>query len=257
MDAIQTIIGERRTYTDVGCSHDHPFAQLIVPLTGALFIETQVHQFELDESSVFFVPPRCRHYFYARDTNEFLVLDIPEHLISDAVDGSTSEGIRTEFGDRWHAIRALLLSELDDQLSTDNASLTSQSAALLHLVHYISSLLTQSRGSRSLHYIHQHYHRPLKVAQLSQIEGYSLSYYSEWFKARTGKSPNAYIQNLRLERAKDLLHHTNFPIHQIAQQVGFEQASSLTRLFQKHERITPQQYRTKTRHLANSLLKPG
>ena len=257
MDTLQPIIAERRTYTDVGYSHDHPFAQLIVPLTGALFIETQVHQFELDESSVFFVPPGCRHYFYARDTNEFLVLDIPAHLIIGVVDETSSEGIRAEFGDRWQAIRTLLLSELDDQVSTNSASLTSQSTALLHLVHYISSLLAQSRCSRSLHYIHQHYHRPLNVAQLAQIEGYSLSYYSGWFKVQTGQSPTAYIQNLRIERAKDLLRHTDIPIYQIAQQVGFERASSLTRLFQQCERITPQRYRIKNQNLANSLLKSG
>ena len=85
--------------------------------------------------------------------------------------------------------------------------------SLLHLVHYICNLLTQSRWSRSLQYIHQHYHRPLEVARLAQIEGYSLSYYSEWFKAQTGESPKAYIQGLRLKQAKDLLHHTDLPIY--------------------------------------------
>lgn len=38
MDALQTITGERRTYSDVGGSHEHPYAQLILPLTGTLFL---------------------------------------------------------------------------------------------------------------------------------------------------------------------------------------------------------------------------
>lgn len=113
MDAPRTIVGERRTYSDVGCSHEHLFAQLILPLTGTLFIETQAHQLSLDESSVFFLPSKCLHYFYACDTNEFLVLDIPAHLVSHLVDGDRSYGIRANLEERWRAIRLLLLAELE------------------------------------------------------------------------------------------------------------------------------------------------
>ena len=242
MDAPRTIIGERRTYSDVGCSHDHAFAQLILPLTGTLFIETQVHQLRLDESSVFFLPSQCLHYFYAHDTNEFLVLDIPARFVSQLADGDRSFGIRADLEERWRAIRLLLLAELDG---------TPQSNTLLHLVNYLSSLLSLPCSSRSLDYIHQHFYHPLDVTQLAQLEGYSLSYYSEWFKAQTGQSPKAYIQALRLQHAKDLLQHTDLPIYAIAQQVGFEQASSLTRLFQQHNGITPQRYRSNIQNLAN------
>ncbi|MEO1122960.1 MAG: AraC family transcriptional regulator [Cyanobacteria bacterium J06635_1] len=245
MDAQDLIIGERRTYSDVGCSHDHAFAQLILPLTGTLFLETQTHQFALDESSVFFLPPACQHYFYARDTNEFLTLDIPSYLVTDLVTEETSCGIRADLEARWSAIRTLLLSEIDE------AAPISPSGSLLHLTRYISDLLAQPSTSRSLHYIHQHYHCALDVTQLAQIEGYSLPYYSEWFKAQTGQSPKAYLQALRLNRAKELLRHTDLPIWHIAQQVGFERASSLTRLFQQWEGMTPRHYRAKTQGSAN------
>ena len=251
MDSLQTIVGERRTYTSVGCSHDHPFAQLIVPLTGTLFIETQVYQLELNESSVFFLPPGCSHYFHANNPNEFLVLDIPAHLVTGWVHGNTSYGIRAEFEERWRAIRTLLLAELEGQLFPSSASCMPQTDSLLHLVHYIRSLLKKPYSSLSLQYIHQNYHTSLEIARLAQIEGYSLSYYSEWFKAQTGKSPKAYIQDLRLQRAKELLQWTDWPICQIAMQVGFEQASSLTRLFQRHEATTPYRYRADIRNSAN------
>lgn len=241
---LKTIIGEKRTYSTEGCTHDHPFGQLIVPLTGSLFIETQVHQFELDETSIFFVPPDCSHYFYANDTNEFLVLDIPSHFVADLARDEVSHGIRADFEERWQALRLLLLAEFDTHSSERESS--SLTGALLHLVHYISNLLSQSSSSRSLHYIHQHYHRPLEVAQLAKIEGYSFSYYSEWFKAKTGKSPKAYIQDLRLKQAKDLLQHTDLSIYQIAQHVGLGQASSLTRLFKQREGISPKCYRARS-----------
>ncbi|WP_161635068.1 AraC family transcriptional regulator [Leptolyngbya sp. Heron Island J] len=242
---LQTIIGEKRTYAAKGCTHDHPFAQLIVPLTGSLFIETQVHQFKLDASSVFFVPPGCSHYFYGQDANEFLILDIPAHLVANLTRNEISHGIRADFEERWHALRLLLLAEIDEQ--GDAGENASSAASLLHLVHYSSSLLAQSSSSPSLRYIHQQYHRPLSVAQLAQIEGYSFSYYSEWFQGKTGKSPKAYIQDLRLKQAKDLLQHTDLPIYQIAQRVGFGQASSLSRLLRQREGISPKVYRTRSK----------
>ena len=239
---LQEPIGERRTYSITGYTHNHEFGQLILPLTGALFIETQTYQFELNDSSIFFLPPSCTHYFYARDTNEFLVLDIPSRLVDTTSDRAHAHGIRTELGDRWCAIRTLLLAETDEN----------KAGALLPLVRYISSLLAQSCSFRSLRYIHEHYHRSIQVSQLAQMEGYSSAYYSEWFKVKTGKTPQNFIQDLRIEQAKELLQHTNLPIHQIAQQVGFEQASSLTRLFQKRVGATPSHYRGNTHNQANS-----
>ncbi|MEM9003454.1 MAG: AraC family transcriptional regulator [Cyanobacteria bacterium P01_F01_bin.86] len=257
MDALQAIVGERRTYSTVNCSHDHPFAQLILPLTGTLFIETQIHHLALDEASVFFLPSGCLHHFYARDTNEFLILDIPHHLMLGFAAGSTSQGIRVDFEDRWRAIRTLLLAELDRQAATATDSPSLPMDAILHLVHYIRSILVQPHVSPSLQHIHQHYHTRINVAHLAQIEGYTPAYYSEWFKAQTGKSPKTYIQDLRLKQAKDLLQWSDLPIHQIATQVGFEQASSLTRLFQRREATTPQRYRSEIRNAANTSLKFG
>lgn len=257
MDALQTILGERRTYSTVGCSHDHPFAQLIVPLAGTLFIETQVHQLELDESSVFFLPPGCLHHFYASDANEFFILDIPHHLVMGLADGAACYGIRANFEARWRAIRTLLLAEFEESSAPRETSQMLQTDSLLHLVHYIRSLLAHPHDSRSLQYIHQHYHTTLEVTYLAQIEGYSLTYYSEWFKAQTGKSPKTYIQDLRLKQAKELLQWTDLPIYQIAMQVGFEQASSLTRLFQQRESTTPYRYRINIRNAANLSLKSG
>lgn len=50
---------------------------------------------------------------------------------------------------------------------------------------------------------------------------------------------------MRLNKAKELLRDTDLPILHIAIQVGLEHQSSLTRLFQKYEEITPSQFRTK------------
>ena len=244
MDRLQTVVCDRRTYSSTGCTHDHAFAQLILPLSGTLFIQTQTHHLELDESAIFFLPAGCSHYFYSRQNNEFLTLDIPQHLIAPSTASLTAEriershnpeSVRFERDERWTAIRTLLLAE---------ASARSEAGGnFLPLISYISSLLAQPRLPRSLRHIHDHYHGPLTVTRLAKIEGYTLSYYGEWFKAQTGKTPKAYIQDLRIQQAKKLLQHTDLPIYEISQQVGFASASSLTRLFRQRDHQTPLRYR--------------
>ncbi len=45
---------------------------------------------------------------------------------------------------------------------------------------------------------------------------WDLTYYCEWFRKLTGMTPKAYIQIIRLRKAKELLAHTNISIFQIA-----------------------------------------
>src|SRR5579875_457105 len=148
-----------------------------------------------------------------------------------------NKGISYKLNNRWKGIRALILDEID------NYSVCRP--ALMELYPYISHYLIQEQQPLSIRYIHEHYNQNITVQQLASIEHYNRSYYSEWFLKETGKSPSVYIQEVRLNKAKELLCNTELPILHIAIQVGLEHQSSLTRLFQKYEGLTPSQFRKK------------
>ena len=116
------------------------------------------------------------------------------------------------------------------------------------LFRYALSILQQDRLPQSIQYIHANFYNSISLQKLASIEGYNQTYYCQWFKNTTGMSPKTYIQSIRLNRAKELLTHTDLSILQIAQQVGYEHHSSLTRLFQQHERVTPLNYRQQSRN---------
>lgn len=233
MSTIDHIIGECRTYSDRSHTHAHSYAQLILPLQGSLFIQTDLHDCELDEDHLFFLPPLCQHTFYAHDRNEFLVLDIPKFACPTT---NSSQTLRMQLDERWRAIRHLLLCEIRQT-----------HASLNELFYYVSRLLAVEEKPMSIQFIHANYWRSISLKQLAQLEGYNLTYYCQWFKTITGTTPQHYIQMLRLDRAKALLRETNLSILQIAQQVGYEHHASLTRLFKQMEQITPQAYRQQTR----------
>ncbi|PSB14744.1 AraC family transcriptional regulator [filamentous cyanobacterium CCP1] len=245
---IPTLIGECRTYSDRTATHDHSFAQLILPLQGTLRIEAGQQRLSLDRSRLFFLPPHCQHTFYAKDTNQFFVLDIPHRLLNRS-HHDIAGGLSLAIDDRWDAVRSLFWAEVQGAVD--------ESHRLMHLFHYAYGLLQRGETPRSIQFIRANFHQPIDLNQLAQLEGYTLTYYCEWFKKQTGTTPNAYLQSLRLERAKELLVHTDWTILSIAQQVGYEHHSSLTRLFQRMEKTTPIAYRQQIRRLAKLQQKNG
>lgn len=67
------------------------------------------------------------------------------------------------------------------------------------------------------------------------------------FKRAVGRSPNEYLQYLRMEEARTLLNHSNLSITEVAWSVGVNDASRFTQSFKRDVGMTPRQYRQAVR----------
>lgn len=236
MSKLQSVTCERRTYSDSPRVHTHEYAQLIVPLKGALTIT--LGEQRLDErEEVIYVPPRCTHSFYSAAANQFFVFDIPSTFFSF---GKTEFRFNYAIDKRWEAIRTLLFSELGD-----GGSGTSQRIA--DLFRYITGLMEPTTRFASLEYMHQNYNTKISLQDLAAIEHYNVTYYCEWFQKQTGQTPLEYIRKLRLDKAKRMLEDSEYSILQIAQEVGYENQATLTQLFRKYNGISPSEFRRESR----------
>ncbi len=65
------------------------------------------------------------------------------------------------------------------------------------------------------------------------------------FREHTGVSPSAYILAMRQEYAKNQLLSTDITVRELAEQLGYSQASSFIRTFKREEGLTPGEYRQK------------
>ncbi len=65
------------------------------------------------------------------------------------------------------------------------------------------------------------------------------------FRAALGMPPMAYLRNLRLEHAAELLLNTELSLKEIADLSGFRQMPPFFRAFKKCYRVTPLEYRGK------------
>ncbi|MBO2011438.1 helix-turn-helix domain-containing protein [Hymenobacter negativus] len=62
-------------------------------------------------------------------------------------------------------------------------------------------------------------------------------------KAATGKSPTKWIAEAIVLEAKVLLHQSGLPVGEVAAEVGLTDASYFSRLFKKHQGLTPLEFR--------------
>jgi AraC-like DNA-binding protein len=86
---------------------------------------------------------------------------------------------------------------------------------------------------------------PGTIAFYADEAGISENYLSRLVKQATGRSVGAWIDIVRIQRAKRLLSSTDLPVIDIAASVGVEDQSYFSRLFKKETGITPSAFRKK------------
>jgi AraC family transcriptional regulator len=92
-------------------------------------------------------------------------------------------------------------------------------------------------------YIHDHLAEEIKIAELANLTRMSHFHFSRLFKQAIGVSPQQYVIEQRVERAKQLLKQTQLPIMEIAIQCGFSSHSHLGKWFRQCTGLSPKAYR--------------
>jgi len=92
-------------------------------------------------------------------------------------------------------------------------------------------------------HIDQHYREDLSLESLAGMVYLSPSYLSKLFKRKTGKNISAYIQGMRIEAAKALLHTTDLKTYEVAERVGIGDAVYFSRIFKKVTGVKPKDFR--------------
>ncbi|SFH45480.1 transcriptional regulator, AraC family [Palleronia marisminoris] len=73
-------------------------------------------------------------------------------------------------------------------------------------------------------------------------------HFARMFKQSVGVPPRVYLTRLRMEKACELLEQTDLSITEIALEVGYSSNQVLARVFVKHQRMSPTDYRRAVRN---------
>ncbi|EMR04593.1 AraC family transcriptional regulator [Cesiribacter andamanensis] len=108
---------------------------------------------------------------------------------------------------------------------------------------------TRTEIERRLHLaanlIHEAYAEPLSLERLAAAACLSKFHFLRLFRQVFGQSPNQYLQEVRLARTYTLLQNTGYTLSEIADRVGLQSASSLSRLVSQHSGRAPSLLRAK------------
>lgn len=96
-------------------------------------------------------------------------------------------------------------------------------------------------------HIDRHYARPLTIDRLAALAGLSPFHFIRAFSAAFGETPHQYLRARRIERAKELLATTAYPVTEICDRIGFQSLGSFSSLFRRLTGETPAEYRAERR----------
>lgn len=187
------------------------------------------------------------------DAMEKTVDEIAEHMQQN---GQSLMGFRLMCNDIIH----LLIDEWDDNENSDIFSVYTLSQCMT-VQDFRGVLLDVCRGlmrnksektseddsmvQKAIKYIKEDYaSSDFTMSVLAEKLGVSAVTLSVNFKNEMDISPSDYLATVRMEKAKELLRHTNKKIRDISIDVGYEDDHVFTRRFKKYTGKTPGQYRS-------------
>ena len=252
--------------------HAHDFNELAIVTAGTAIHWLNGSEFPVVAGDVFLLQGQQDHYFHKRDRLEMVnvmydpqQIELPENrllkmpgycalfllepvfrkqhrftsrLHLERLALSRAERIALEMVDevesRTDGFESALLGKLIDLMvflsRSYQKSESTNSAALLRVGQVISSM-------------EQDCAREWKLEDFIVMSGLSRSHFIRTFAKATRLSPIEYLIQLRLQRAMELLRHSQLTVSQIAFEVGFNDSNYFARQFKQRKGASPLAYR--------------
>jgi len=106
-----------------------------------------------------------------------------------------------------------------------------------HLHHGDEAILTVQ------HWLQANSELPTSLAAMSGLAKLSERTFLRRFQKATGLNPTAYLQQLRVGKARELLELSSMPFNQISWKVGYEDAGAFRKVFQRVMGLSPGDYK--------------
>jgi len=152
-------------------------------------------------------------------------------------------------GSRRLAEQALAICDRWSEPSSPLRTLALRGAAL----QFVAALHEAGRDQRRhpqagpvrdlLHWLRFNFRQPITRTELARRTGLGQTALGAAFKAVTGRSPTAYLIQLRLDEARRLLRTTSLPVAKVAALVGMDDPAYFSRMFSRRFGTAPRQAR--------------
>ncbi len=97
-----------------------------------------------------------------------------------------------------------------------------------------------------MQYIETNYKENISLKSLAEQFQVSSNYISRLFKQEVDRGLFDYINQIRIEKAKELLKDYRYKIYEVAERVGFNSQVHFAIVFHKYVGMAPKEYRKET-----------
>ena len=224
---------------------------LIYVVEGELSLDMPNFTQIIGRGTAFIIPPRHMYKYSGNSSTRYLFAHFTgsyaENFLKECGFNTLPCILENDFSNKLYDKFNLMI---DTFLRNDHLSIQKCACMLQEILMSIYERSLDKADSSplktSLKYMHRFFTDKISIPYLAGLENLSNSRYVTLFKNQTGKSPNEYIIELRLQFAKSLLDNTNLSIKQISQRVGYSDQYFFSRIFKKHLGISPQKYRERS-----------
>ena len=138
-------------------------------------------------------------------------------------------------------IRTPLLSSSEVGLLVDEIIYTIN-AEVTHSA-YLEQKRTNDITYRVISYMEKNLFKKITLDELARVSNFEKSYFVRFFKKETGTTPFKMLNEMRLDRASDLIASTNMKIYDIAESLGYNTLSFFISEYKKRFGFTPSAHR--------------
>lgn len=120
---------------------------------------------------------------------------------------------------------------------------TLKEAERLHHVKHANKVEIYRRLLIGRDYIYSNTDKNISLQEIAEVSMMSKFHFLRAFRTAFGKTPYQMLISTRIDKAKELLQFTDFPVTDICYLIGFESIPTFSLLFKKHIGYSPNKYR--------------
>ena len=229
---------------------------LLYCIDGEGYVEMDDSTYNLNTNTFFIIPKNLPHRYFSSVKNPWSIYWL--HF-----SGTNSRMIyERSLVDNQHQVHAIPFEEQRIQLFNQIYSILEHSFSAngmeimnFRMLHFVTSLIyykeinptvySQDAVSNSIAFMKENLGKRLSINELAGQQKISLSHYLRIFKNKTGISPIAFYNQLKIQHSCQYLYFTDKSIKEICLLLGIDDQYYFSRLFSKLIGTSPSEYRKK------------
>lgn len=239
--AVLSVYFGNKTNQSVVAPHTHPYWQMEIVTQGVIESGCGGERHSLETGDILLIPPGREHEFiYDRPGVSWITLKferaeddsapwggvIPGSSFTDRLVASFKMTIRGSASKPYEqAFIEGFLDTVFQYVRSDDFRLAGDSSTAL--LEHITDKVLSRQG------------KAVTVNELAKELSYTRSHLSKKFKEITGENLKAYIDQLRIQKAEELLRYREQTISEIAADLGFSDIFAFSKFFKRHTGVSP------------------